>query len=275
MPDINPEKLLNTAIYAAIRAGWKILDIYNNEDFNVEFKKDNSPLTIADKAAHKIIVKELNNTDIPVLSEEGKHQDYAERKNWDYLWVVDPLDGTKEFIKRNGEFTVNIALVHEQKSVMGVIYSPVLKTLYFNFLNGDAYMVNDVQTDDTKGDIVEEVLAKKLKIPRQISRSYSVVASRSHLSDETKAFIGKLEKKHRNIETVSMGSSLKLCLIADGSADIYPRFAPTMEWDTAAGHAIVKGAGGNVINYETNKEVTYNKENLLNPWFIAELGNKQ
>jgi len=275
MPDINPEKLLNTAIYAAIRAGWKILDIYNNEDFNVEFKKDNSPLTIADKAAHKIIVKELNNTDIPVLSEEGKHQDYAERKNWDYLWVVDPLDGTKEFIKRNGEFTVNIALVHEQKSVMGVIYSPVLKTLYFNFLNGDAYMVNDVQTDDTKGDIVEEVLAKKLKIPRQISRSYSVVASRSHLSDETKAFIGKLEKKHRNIETVSMGSSLKLCLIADGSADIYPRFAPTMEWDTAAGHAIVKGAGGNVINYETNKEVIYNKENLLNPWFIAELGNKQ
>lgn len=274
MPDINPEKLLNTAIDAAIRAGWKILDIYNNEDFNVEFKKDNSPLTIADKAAHEIIAKELNNTDIPVLSEEGKHQDYAERKNWDYLWVVDPLDGTKEFIKRNGEFTVNIALIHEQKAVMGVIYSPVLKTLYFNFLNGDTYMVNDVQTDDTKGDIVEEVLAKKLKIPRQMSRNYSVVASRSHLSDETKAFIDKLKTKYADIEIVSMGSSLKLCLIADGSADIYPRFAPTMEWDTAAGHAIVKGAGGNVINHETNKEVIYNKENLLNPWFIAESGNK-
>lgn len=273
MPDINPEKVLNTAIYAAILAGWKILDIYNNEDFDVEYKKDNSPLTVADKAAHEIINEALTKTSIPVISEEGKHQDYSERKNWDYLWVVDPLDGTKEFIKRNGEFTVNIALVHAQKTVMGIIYSPVLKILYFNFLDGDAYMVHDVQTDDIKGDLVQKVLANKIKIPQKLTRNYRVVASRSHLSDKTKLFIKKLETGHPDIEIVSMGSSLKLCLIADGSADVYPRFAPTMEWDTAAGHAIVKAAGGNVINHETNKEMLYNKENLLNSWFIAEMRN--
>ena len=267
-----PEELLNISIYAAIRAGWKILNIYNNEDFNVEFKKDNSPLTIADKAAHEIIVKELSKTEIPVLSEEGKHQTYAERKNWDYLWVVDPLDGTKEFIKRNGEPTVNIALVHQHKTVMGIIYSPVLKTLYFNFLKGDAYMVKDIETYD-KEDIVQVSLAKKVKIPKKTHRKYSVVASRSHLSDETKAFIDKLKENHNDIQIVSMGSSLKLCLIADGTADVYPRFAPTMEWDTAAGHAIVKAAGGNVINHETNEEMLYNKENLLNSWFIAEIKN--
>jgi len=265
----NPDSLLNTAIYAALKAGWKILDIYDNEDFNVEFKDDNSPLTIADKAAHDIISTELIQTNIPILSEEGKHQSYDERKAWEYLWVVDPLDGTKEFIKRNGEFTVNIALIHEQKTVMGIIYSPVLKTLYFNQLNGEAFMVNNIVLADNEVNTLKKVHGEKVRIPQQLNRKYSVVASRSHLSNETKTFIGKLETKHSEIEIVSMGSSLKLCLLADGTADIYPRFAPTMEWDTAAGHAIVKAAGGNVINYDTNKEVRYNKENLLNPWFIA------
>ncbi len=267
----NPDSILNTAIYAALTAGWRILDIYNNEDFNVEFKDDSSPLTIADKAAHDIINSELSQTNIPILSEEGKHLAFDERKAWEYLWVVDPLDGTKEFIKRNGEFTVNIALIHEQKTVMGIIYSPVLKTLYFNQLNGNAFIVNELEVSDNKSGIVKEVLKKKERIPKQIRRKYSVVASRSHLSGETKVFIEKLEAKHSEIKIVSMGSSLKLCLIANGTADIYPRFAPTMEWDTAAGHAIVKAAGGNVINSETKKEVIYNKENLLNPWFIADL----
>lgn len=266
----SPDYILNTAIYATLLAGWKILDIYNNEDFNVEYKDDNSPLTIADKAAHKIISTELSQTNIPILSEEGKHQPYAERKDWEYLWLVDPLDGTKEFIKRNDEFTVNIALINKQKTVLGVIYSPVLKTLYFNLLNGDAYMVNDFGSDYSKTDIIKEVQTNKEKIPQHFNRKYSVVASRSHLSNETKAFIKKLETDHLDMETVSMGSSLKLCLLANGKADIYPRFAPTMEWDIAAGHAIVKATGGNVINYETKNELIYNKENLLNPWFIAE-----
>ncbi len=265
----NSDKLLNTAIHAAILAGWEILNIYNNKDFDIEYKGDNSPLTIADKAAHKIISEELIKTDIPILSEEGKHQTYTERKSWKYFWLVDPLDGTKEFIKRNGEFTVNIALVHEDKTVVGVIYSPVLKNLYFNFLNGEAYMVNDFGSDINEKDIVKEVHSRKEKIPQTLKRKYRVVASRSHLSDETKTFIDKLETEHKEIEIVSMGSSLKLCLLATGEADVYPRFAPTMEWDTAAGHAIVKAAGGNVINHETNDEVIYNKKKLLNPWFIA------
>lgn len=266
----SPDDILNTAIYAALLAGWKILDIYNNEDFNVEYKDDKSPLTIADKAAHEIISTELSQTNIPILSEEGKHQSYKERKEWEYLWLVDPLDGTKEFIKRNDEFTVNIALIHKHKTVLGVIYSPVLKTLYFNSLSGEAFMVNEIGSGNNSKDIIKEVQDKKEKIPQHFNRKYRVVASRSHLSNETKTFIENLKAKYSEIETVSMGSSLKLCLLANGTADIYPRFAPTMEWDTAAGHAIVKAAGGNVIIYETNKEVTYNKENLLNPWFIAE-----
>jgi len=269
----NSEDTLNTAIYAALHAGWEILSIYNNEDFNVEYKDDNSPLTIADKAAHKIISEELIKTGIPILSEEGKHQTYTERKNWNYFWLVDPLDGTKEFIKRNGEFTVNIALIHEQKTVLGVIYSPVLKTLYFNFLNGEAYTVKSIDSSFKEKNIIQEIHTRKEKIPQTFNRKYRVVASRSHLSDETKKFIEKLETEHKEIEIVSMGSSLKLCLIATGEADVYPRFAPTMEWDTAAGHAILKAAGGNVIIHETNKEVIYNKENLLNPWFIAKNSN--
>jgi len=264
------ELILNTAIYAAILAGWKILEIYNNKNFNVEYKDDNSPLTIADKAAHEIICRELDQTNIPILSEEGKHQAYAERKNWEYLWMVDPLDGTKEFIKRNGEFTVNIALINKQKTILGVIYSPVLKSLYFNYIDGDAYIIKNIDSNMDRTDIIKEVHTKKEKIPNFFNRNFNVVASRSHLSDETKAFIEKLEARHSKLDIVSMGSSLKLCLLAEGKADIYPRFAPTMEWDTAAGHAIVKAAGGNVINYETNSEVIYNKENLLNPWFIAE-----
>ncbi|MEN8122341.1 MAG: 3'(2'),5'-bisphosphate nucleotidase CysQ [Bacteroidota bacterium] len=265
----NPGNILNTAIYAALLAGWEILDIYNNHDFNVEFKDDNSPLTVADKAAHKIISAELSQTNIPILSEEGKHQAYSERKDWEYLWVVDPLDGTKEFIKRNGEFTVNIALINNQKSVLGIIYSPVLRTLYFNYLDGEAFMVKDIKPGNNISDIVKMIQTNKTEIPQSLNRKYRVVASRSHLSDKTKEFIEGIKIKHPQLETVSMGSSLKLCLIANGEADIYPRFAPTMEWDTAAGHAIVKAAGGNVTNYETNKEVLYNKENLLNPWFIA------
>ncbi|MCF6242671.1 MAG: 3'(2'),5'-bisphosphate nucleotidase CysQ [Bacteroidales bacterium] len=262
-------KLLNTAILASILAGDEILNVYNSKEFNVEFKDDKSPLTQADKNAHNEIVRHLNKTGIPVLSEEGKHLSFSERKKWEYLWIVDPLDGTKEFIKKNGEFTVNIALVKNGKTLMGVIYAPVLKSLYYNKLQEGAYLVDFDFTGRKPEQIFEYIEKQKIKIPLKTRREYSVVASRSHLSDETKTFIEKLKEKHKKIEITSIGSSLKLCLLAVGQADIYPRFAPTMEWDIAAGHAILKAAGGNVLNNDTGQELQYNKENLLNPWFIA------
>ncbi len=262
-------KLLNTAVLACILAGDEILNIYNSDNFNIEFKEDKSPLTQADKNAHNKIVEYLNKTDIPVLSEEGRHLSYSERKKWEYLWVVDPLDGTKEFIKQNGEFTVNIALIKNGVTIMGVIYAPVLKSLYFNELSGDAFFVDFDLSKRKPEDILDYIRLNKIEIPLKTKREYRVVASRSHLSDETKLFIEKLKEKYSNIEITSIGSSLKLCLLAAGQADVYPRFAPTMEWDIAAGHAILKAAGGNVISNETGQELQYNKEHLLNPWFIA------
>ncbi len=262
-------KLLNTAVLACILAGDEILNIYNSDNFNIEFKEDKSPLTQADKNAHNKIVEYLNKTGIPVLSEEGRHLSYSERKKWEYLWVVDPLDGTKEFIKQNGEFTVNIALIKNGVTIMGVIYAPVLKSLYFNELSGDAFFVDFDLSKRKPEDILDYIRLNKIEIPLKTKREYRVVASRSHLSDETKLFIEKLKEKYSNIEITSIGSSLKLCLLAAGQADVYPRFAPTMEWDIAAGHAILKAAGGNVISNETGQELQYNKEHLLNPWFIA------
>ena len=264
-----PEQLLNIAIAATITAGNEILKIYGKEDFNIEYKDDKSPLTLADKKAHNAIVEYLNKTEIPVLSEEGKHLPYEERKKWEYLWIVDPLDGTKEFIKRNGEFTVNIALVENGKTIMGVIYAPYLKSLYFNEADGNAYVVDNTLSEGKDEEILDFIHRKKIKIPLKTKRAYRVVASRSHLSEETQKYIDKLKEKHPDIEITSIGSSLKLCLLAAGQADIYPRFAPTMEWDIAAGHAILKASGGNVINNDTNNELVYNKENLLNPYFIV------
>ena len=269
----NTNEILEIAIKAALQAGHEVLNIYNNKDFNIEYKDDSSPLTIADKTAHNIINTELLKTNIPILSEEGIHLDYSERKQWEYLCIVDPLDGTKEFIKRNGEFTINIALVYKQKPILGVIYCPVSKTLYFNYINGDAFLVNNVATFNNDFNITKEIYGKQEKLPLNYNNSYKLVASRSHISDKTKEFIDEIKKEYSNIEVVNIGSSLKLCLLATGEANIYPRFTPTMEWDIAAGHAILKASGGNVINNETNKELIYNKADLHNSWFIAKSKN--
>ena len=269
MQEINHKNILNIAILASIKAGKEILFVYNSGDFEIDYKDDNSPLTIADKKAHNIITEYLEKTNIPILSEEGSKIEYSERKNWKYFWMVDPLDGTKEFVKKNGEFTVNIALIKNNKTIMGIVYSPCLKKLYYNEVNGKAFLVNNIDINTSENKQLSFIENNKEQLPNQKSKTYKVVASRSHLSDETKAFIEKQRENHSDIKIVSIGSSLKLCLIAEASADIYPRFAPTMEWDTAAGHAVVNAAGGNVLNYETNKELEYNKENLLNPWFIA------
>ena len=254
------------AVKAAIQAGKEILDIYHSGDFEVEIKGDNSPLTKADKAAHKIITSFLEKSGIPILSEEGKSIPYETRKNWDQLWIVDPIDGTKEFIKRNGEFTVNIALVKNQVPVLGVIFAPVLGDLYFSETGIGAFKTHlDLNNFD-----LQDILSSASTLPiKQEKRPFTIVASRSHLSQETKDYVGEMKKSHGEINMISKGSSLKLCMLAEGQADCYPRFAPTMEWDTAAGQAICEAAGFQVIDWKTKKSLKYNRKNLLNNWFLV------
>ena len=240
------------------------------EDFAIERKADNSPLTIADKRSHAHIMDELDATSIPVLSEEGRLTDYNIRKGWKTLWVVDPLDGTKEFIKRNGEFTVNIALVENGIPVLGVIYVPVSRTLYFSEDSIGAYRIEGIDARSaglSPDDLMEK--ADRLPLEQADTKGFVVVASRSHLSPETEEYIRKLESEYGHVNLISCGSSLKICRVAEGSADIYPRFAPTMEWDTAAGHAIVRASGKNIYLTDERTPLHYNKENLLNPWFIV------
>ncbi|TKD70803.1 3'(2'),5'-bisphosphate nucleotidase CysQ [Pseudalkalibacillus hwajinpoensis] len=257
-------------ITIALEAGAKILEVYGSEDFKVESKKDDSPLTLADQKSHETIVKGLEDLtpNLPILSEEGNHLKYEGRKDWDYFWLVDPLDGTKEFIKRNGEFTVNIALIHQGKPVLGVIYAPVLDTLYVAKEGLGSYKLEGVTSKQYNSVETFTTLAMKLPLDKK-DEKISAVASRSHLSKETEEYLNKVKQKVGEIDITSAGSSLKLCLVAEGTADVYPRFAPTMEWDTAAGHAIVMNAGGTVTQPNTGEPLVYNKENLLNPWFIV------
>jgi len=246
---------MDLAEKAAIQGGKEILDVYHSDNFEVEKKGDQSPLTLADRKAHLAIMEVLEASGIPVLSEEGKEIPYEERKNWRRLWIVDPLDGTKEFIKRNGEFTVNIALIDNGVPLLGVIYVPVKNELYSGASGMGARKVQN---------------GESIAIPIvQAERKYRAVGSRSHMSPETQEFLENLKKEHGEVEVVSMGSSLKICLVAEGTADVYPRFAPTMEWDTAAGHAIAKAAGKSLIDVKTNQEMVYNRKDLLNNWFVV------
>ncbi len=257
--------LLTVAIQAALKAGAEILKLYDT-NFAVEHKDDNSPLTLADKNANEVINGFLKPTQIPIISEENKQLDYSERKGWDRCWIVDPLDGTKEFIKRNGEFTVNIALVENGNPVLGVIYVPVSKELYFTTSDGNTSKKITVSSEE---DPVDELFrnAKEIR-PRETPSVVRIVGSRSHLNEDTKNFIAEIEKQNQ-VAIVSKGSSLKFCLVAEGLADIYPRYAPTMEWDTAAGHAICKAVGVSVIDQSTGKPMIYNKPNLLNNYFVV------
>lgn len=261
---------LYLAIRAAIDAGKAIMDIYNDPaaDFGIEQKADNSPLTKADKAAHKIISNLLSVTPFPILSEEGADIPYKERKKWQTFWLVDPLDGTKEFIKRNGEFTVNIALIEKGVPDAGVIYVPVRRELYFGSLNEGAFKASDIDYEHQP--TLEEIRTKARRMPvTPLHQGLVVVASRSHMTEETRMYIDNLRKQGIPVTLISSGSSLKICLVAEGSADIYPRFAPTMEWDTAAGHAIVKAAGCEIYHIDEKTPLRYNKEDLHNPWFIV------
>jgi len=242
-------------ITIAKEAGDAIMQVYK-QDFEVEYKQDNSPLTQADKQANDIIETGLNQLSVnfPILSEEGRDTPYEDRKHWEYFWLVDPLDGTKEFVKKNDEFTVNIALIHKDAPVLGVVYAPALDICYWAKQGEGAF--KDGQN-------------LPLKTEDQCN-TYKIVASRSHMSNETQAFIDAIETDKEK-ESISVGSSLKICLVAEGEADIYPRLSPTMEWDTGAAHAIVNESGKSIQQYKSGQysELEYNKEDLLNQWFVV------
>jgi 3'(2'), 5'-bisphosphate nucleotidase len=242
-------------VIIAKEAGNAIMQIYK-QDFEVEYKQDSSPLTLADRSANDIIERGLKQLPVifPILSEEGDKIIYEERKYWEYFWLVDPLDGTKEFVKKNGEFTVNIALIYKDTPVLGVVYAPALDVCYWAKQDEGAF--KDGQ---------------KLPLKTEVQRNtYKVVASRSHVSDEIQAFIDAIEIDKKK-ELILIGSSLKICLVAEGKADIYPRLGATMEWDTGAAHAIVIESGKYLQQYKLGKYTThkYNKENLLNQWFVV------
>jgi 3'(2'), 5'-bisphosphate nucleotidase len=244
-------------IKIAQKAGEAILEIYEqSEGVVIERKADDSPLTIADKAANKIICDGLEKLSVsyPIISEENKEIPYAIRKDFEYNWLVDPLDGTKEFIKRNGEFTVNIALIKNGHPVMGVVYAPVLNEMYWAVKGEGAFLIKEGK--ETKLSASEF---------RMSDSNLKVVCSRSHLNQGTQDFVDALIKP----ELVSKGSSLKFLILAKGEAELYPRLAPTMEWDSGAAHIVLEEAGGKVIDEETKEPLRYNKENLLNPFFIA------
>ncbi len=252
-------------ITIAKKAGDSIMKIYD-KDFSIEYKDDTSPLTEADTKSNEMICMGLQEAypEIPLLSEENGEVPYEVRKNWEYYWCIDPIDGTKEFIKKNGEFTVNIALIHNNTPVLGVVYVPALSEMYFAKQGEGAYkaMVDSIEN------------ARKLPLSEEQNRKEEnevvVVASKSHLTEETQDFINKLTSKdHQHIRTISKGSSLKLLMVSEGTADIYPRLAPTMEWDTAAADAIVRESGKMTYQFENDMPVEYNKKDLLNPWFIV------
>ncbi len=245
------------------------MEVYSS-DFDVELKDDLSPLTLADKQAHNSIVEELAHFGIQILSEEGSSIAYTERSGLQQLWIVDPLDGTKEFVKKNGEFTVNIALIESQIPVLGVIYQPTENLLFFGCEGKGSYRLRNCGSGFSLPDTLSEFLALCTRLPDTPPHSdLRVACSRSHLNTETSRYVSKLKKGQKEVSFVQAGSSLKFCLVAEGSADVYPRFGPTMEWDTAAGQAIAVNAGGQVINPDTGQSLVYNRKDLLNGSFLV------
>ncbi len=244
---------INKIIEIAKSAGDAIMGIYQTDSFEVEMKSDNSPLTRADKASHEVIAKGLSKLypDIPILSEEGKSIPYDTRKNWSHFWLVDPLDGTKEFIKKNGEFTVNIALIKNAAPIAGVIYVPAQELMYYGVVGKGAYKKRGEQTP------------VEISVSKNLDAGLIAVKSRSHSSEDEEKFFAN----YNIIDTISVGSSLKFCMVAEGKAQIYYRNGPTWEWDTGAGHAIILASGGNVSGI--GQGLNYNKESLLNGSFLV------
>lgn len=262
-PDAELRSRLDAAVAAALDAGGEIRDVYGS-DFAVVEKADRSPLTAADTRAHRAIGERLAVLGLPILSEEGRSRPYAQRRRWDELWIVDPLDGTKEFVSRNGEFTVNIALVADGRPVLGVVYAPVADCLYAAAAGFGAWRVEKAsRAADWRPDAVP------LPRPRDPERPFTVVGSRSHANAALTRFVEALRRRRPSLTFTAAGSALKFCRVAEGDADIYPRPAPTMEWDTAAGQCLVEAAGGRVTIWETDRRLHYNREDLVNPGFVA------
>jgi len=279
-------RLLLPALAAAIQAGDAILQVYRG-DIDVTYKEDDSPLTVADRQAHRTIVNCLSsaaNANIPILSEEGKHIPFEERRNWEYFWLVDPLDGTKEFVKRRTEFTVNIALIEKTRPVAGIVYPPAVGTLYLAAEGLGSFKFEDIevvekfllkrQASSQQNPGLQNVLdvAKKLPFhpPSEMGTDQlNLVGSRSHGIEALSDFVEKMKREYKDVEFVSAGSALKFCLVAEGSADLYPRFGPTMEWDTAAGQCVVEQSGGSVVSMQEKRSLNYNKRDLHNPYFIC------
>jgi 3'(2'), 5'-bisphosphate nucleotidase len=244
----------------AVEAGRSVMSIYE-KDFKVQLKSDHSPLTEADLASHSFIVNALIKLtqSIPILSEESGDIPWTERQSWEHYWLIDPLDGTKEFIKRNGEFTVNIALVSNGIPIFGVVYAPVKEILYFGGIGANGENLGAWKQVGNKNE--------PISVSSQAHKPVRVVGSRSHQSDDIQVYLSQFD----DYELIPMGSSLKICLVAEGQADLYPRLGPTSEWDTAAAHAILLAAGGSCVTYEKHDELMYNtKESLLNPYFIVQ-----
>jgi len=267
------QESLTISLLAAARAGEAILDVYQG-DIDVAYKDDKTPLTVADERAHAIIENQLSTEgfkQLPVLSEEGKHTPYDERKGWEYFWLVDPLDGTKEFIKRRGEFTVNIALMHKNRPILGVVLVPASGYLYFAAEGFGAYKLEDARIDRTDLNTIVDI-ANRLPLQQPGNRSRSklrIVGSRSHATKGVEDFVQGVKEKYEDVEFIPAGSALKFGLIAEGSADIYPRFGPTMEWDTAAGQCVVEQSGGAVLRLNDKAPLDYNKKDLHNSDFIC------
>ena len=280
------ENCLASALVAAKKAGDEILEVYFG-DIDVTYKEDNTPLTLADQRAHRAILKILpafSQDDIPILSEEGKDIPYEKRADWKYLWLVDPLDGTKEFVKRRDEFTVNIALIENNRPVVGVVLLPAVGSLYFAAEGLGSYKLDKIETlgsllDDPgsgseKTSDLSTVMAGALRLPShhaagRPSKQINLVGSRSHGIEALSDFVDKMKASYDEVGFVPAGSALKFCLVAEGKADLYPRFGPTMEWDTAAGHCVVEQSGGAVVRMSEKTPLTYNKQDLHNPYFIC------
>jgi 3'(2'), 5'-bisphosphate nucleotidase len=259
--------LLKLAINAALVAGEEILNIYET-NFSVEIKSDNTPVTWADKNSSSSILKTLQSSQLPIISEEEDVMDYEIRKSWEHFWLIDPLDGTKEFVKRNGEFAINIALIENGIPVIGVIYAPVLKQIYFASKQNGSYTFSfDKHVSDLLS--VDVFLSAKSLPLQKLPKRYTVIASRSHLSREVNARIETLKNLYGDVDIINCGSSLKQCLVAEGKAHEYPRYGTTMEWDTAAGQCILEQSGSALIDLETNSAMRYNKTSMKNNYFIA------
>lgn len=262
---------LAEAYNAAIRAGAKIMEIYTRyDDFFVSLKADSTPITIADKEAHTLIKNHLSATRIPLLSEEGRDLYFDERRSWDLFWLVDPLDGTEEFIKRNGEFTVNIALMVDNRPYLGVIYIPTTETIYFSDPDRGSFCRTGVKPEMAANYSISHIFSGARRLPVVEGRNIplKVALSRSHESERVREHIRNLQEQAGEVQIVEYGSSLKMCLVAEGAVDCYLRTTPTSEWDTAAGEAIARGAGVRVVSL-AGEPLRYNEESLENPPFIC------